>query len=565
MAWFGAGLFLFGAMATYREDVQPIVDSRWHNVCGVIGFQVARLLLTHLGYAAFLIPIALLGEGSRLLRAASGRPLWVRAVGILLFAATLAAVLADLFGGRSAWIPDPGGDFGVALAMLLKNDHGLGLLGGRIALAVMFLLTFVLYADLLYAGSAESALRWIDDHGGLLAVLPWTGRRGGASKRGAKRRRGGDDDDEPTSVSKAELDRALDDALGVATKESDAKDSDEDEDPEGEESGTPPPKRARKKRAAKVEAADSEDEAAAEEPDDAEELKAAEESEEPEAADEEVGEEVGEEEPDEEPVKKPKLLKRLFGKSEKEPAPKRIPLIVMPRKTQASIVAKEIQSPEPPQIRSAKPYRFPPFNLLDAPKRESSGDFLRFTDEVARKLTAVLKSFKVEANVVGVQRGPIITMLEVELAPGTKVTKTARARGRPRDGARGASVRIVAPIPGKNDRRHRDPEPDRATTSGCAELLQSPEFKQSKSAIPIFLGKDAAGKPHRRGPRAHAAPADRRLDRLRQVGLPQHDHLSILYDAHARQVRLILIDPKMVELSTFAERPAPHRVRSSPT
>src|SRR5262245_30423241 len=134
-------------MATYREDVglrgAAFGAPGWHNVCGSVGFVAARLLLTHLGYAAFLIPLALLGEGWRQLRAEEGRPVWLRAVGILLFCATLAAVLADLFGGRSLWIPDPGGDFGVALSSLLKHDRGLGVLGGRIALAVLFLLTFV--------------------------------------------------------------------------------------------------------------------------------------------------------------------------------------------------------------------------------------------------------------------------------------------------------------------------------------------------------------------------------------------------------------------------------------
>ena len=567
MAWFGAGLFLFGAMATYREDVAPYVDSRWHNVCGIVGFHVARLLLTHLGYAAFLVPIALMGEGSRFLRAASGRPLWVRAVGILLFAATLAAVLADLFGGRSSWIPDPGGDFGVALAMLLKNDHGLGLLGGRIALAVMFLLTFVLYANLLYAGSAKSALRWIDDHGGLLAVLPWNGRRAGA-KRGAKRRRNGDEDEIPASASKAELDRALDDALGVEPKETgaktaraakaakasdvEAKGADADEEVDDEEDDVPRPKRACKKRAAKAEVGleDSDDDA---------------------SDDDASDEEVDETEPVEARAAKAPLLGRLFGKSgrkpkapavadsageadAKEPPPKRIPLIVMPRKTQASIVAKEIQSPEPPQIRSAKPYSFPPFSLLEATKRESSGDFLRFTDEVARKLTAVLKSFKVDANVVGVQRGPTITMLEVELAAGTKLTRLRALEDDFAMALVAQSVRIVASIFGKSTVGIEIPNETREVVR-MAELLQSPGYNPAKYAIPIFLGKDTVGIPR--------IEDLARMLYLLVVGSTGSGKsvclntliMSILFTRTPEQVRLILIDPKMVELSTFQNVP----------
>jgi S-DNA-T family DNA segregation ATPase FtsK/SpoIIIE len=529
VAWFGAGLFLLGAMATYREDVAPVADSSWHNVCGSIGFQVARLLLTHLGYAAFLIPLALLGEGSRLLKGASGRPLWVRTVGILLFAATLAAVLADLFGGRSAWIPDPGGDFGVALAMLLKNDHGLGLIGGRIALAVMFLLTFVLYADLLYAGSTESALRWLDDRGGLLAVLPWPGRRAAASKKSSKRRRARDD--ESSGSSKAELDRALDDALGVEPDERDDEEEEragartkrrDDDDEKLDDDEAPPRKRARAKKASKAEA-DVEEEP---EPDEKEDV----EDEEP----------AVEDEKDEE--------------DEKEEAPKRIPLIVMPRKAQPAIVAKEIQPPEPPQIRSSKPYRFPPFNLLDAPKRESSGDFLRFTDEVARKLTAVLRSFKVEANVVGVQRGPTITMLEVELAAGTKLTRLRALEDDLAMALAAQSVRIVAPIPGKSTAGIEIPNDSREVVR-MSELLQSPGYNPSKYAIPIFLGKDTAGIPR--------IEDLARMPHLLVAGSTGSGKsvclntliMSILFTRTPEQVRLILIDPKMVELSTFQNVP----------
>jgi DNA segregation ATPase FtsK/SpoIIIE, S-DNA-T family len=522
VAWFGAGLFLLGAMATYREDVVPFAEGGWHNVCGSIGFHAARLLLTHLGYAAFLIPLALLGEGSRLFRGASGRPLWVRTVGILLFAATLAAVLADLFGGRSSWIPDPGGDFGVALAMLLKNDRGLGLIGGRITLAVMFLLTFVLYADLLYAGSTESALRWIDDRGGLLAVLPWAGRRAAASKKAPKKRRGRDD--EPSGSSKAELDQALDAALGV---ESDRDDDDSDDEDDEEEA--PPRKRAKTKRATKA--------APGKDDEEQDEEKAREDDDE---GDEEEEEE--ENEPDEDEA------------AEEEPPPKRIPLIVMPRKAPPAIVAKEIQPPEPPQIRSNKPYRFPPFNLLDAPKRESSGDFLRFTDEVARKLTAVLRSFKVEANVVGVQRGPTITMLEVELAAGTKLTRLRALEDDLAMALAAQSVRIVAPIPGKSTAGIEIPNDSREVVR-MSELLQSPGYNPAKYAIPIFLGKDTAGVPR--------IEDLARMPHLLVAGSTGSGKsvclntliMSILFTRTPEQVRLILIDPKMVELSTFQNVP----------
>ncbi|HET6163567.1 MAG TPA: DNA translocase FtsK [Planctomycetota bacterium] len=574
VAWFGAGLFLLGAMATYREDVglhavrgdAGYGAPGWHNVCGTVGFVAARLLLTHLGYAAFLIPLALLGEGWRQLRAAEGRPVWLRTVGILLFCATLAAVLADLFGGRSVWIPDPGGDFGVTLASLLKHDRGLGVLGGRIALAVLFLLTFVLYADLLYAGSAESALRWFDARGGLLAALPWWGRRSAPARRPTKRRAKGasddeeDDDDEKderSAASRAELDAALDVALGVR------RDPDEDDEEDGAE--RPARRRSRKKAPAANGKTTGEDD------DEAPERAAADEGDD-EDDDEEAAKRTGKD--GAEPAAP--LFARLLGKgkpargskkaaveaeeeaeAEKPAPPARkgpIPLIVQAKKAPPAMTAKELQQPEPPSLKSLKPYKFPPLDLLDAPKKESSGDFLRFTEEVARKLTAALRSFKVEANVVGVQRGPSITMLEIELAAGTKLTRLRALEDDLAMALAAQSVRIVAPIPGKSTAGIEIPNETREVVR-MSELLQAQAYNPSKFAIPIFLGKDSAGVPRiedlARAPHLLVAGS---TGSGKSVCLNTLI-MSILYTRSPEQVRMILIDPKMVELSTFQNVP----------
>ena len=74
--WFGAGAFLLAAMASYSEDLLPgaAATARWHNVCGRAGFLLARGLLGQLGYAAYLVPIALIGEGARLFGRLPARP-----------------------------------------------------------------------------------------------------------------------------------------------------------------------------------------------------------------------------------------------------------------------------------------------------------------------------------------------------------------------------------------------------------------------------------------------------------------------------------------------------------
>jgi S-DNA-T family DNA segregation ATPase FtsK/SpoIIIE len=145
------------------------------------------------------------------------------------------------------------------------------------------------------------------------------------------------------------------------------------------------------------------------------------------------------------------------------------------------MTAKELQQPEPPSLKSLKPYKFPPLDLLDAPKKESSGDFLRFTEEVARKLTAALKSFKVEANVVGVQRGPSITMLEIELAAGTKLTRLRALEDDLAMALAAQSVRIVAPIPGKSTAGIEIPNETREVVR-MSELLQAQAYNFSPDA-----------------------------------------------------------------------------------
>jgi hypothetical protein len=161
--WLGAGLFLLAAMLSFRDAVLPAVAESWRNVCGRVGFVAARALLGAFGYAAFLIPITFLSEGVRLFRRASARPMALRTLWMALFMPILATVLHAAIGGTSEWIPDPGGDVGITLASLLETHSGLGILGGRIALAVLLLATFVLWSDLLYSRAAAAAVVWISE------------------------------------------------------------------------------------------------------------------------------------------------------------------------------------------------------------------------------------------------------------------------------------------------------------------------------------------------------------------------------------------------------------------
>jgi DNA segregation ATPase FtsK/SpoIIIE-like protein len=499
--WIGAGAFLLAAMATYREELLVDEPGGFRNVCGNFGRLLAGNLLGLLGYAAFLLPIAFLGEGVRLLRRIEARPLALRAAAVVVFMPVLAAVLHDLLGGRSEWIPDPGGEAGIALKDLLTRQSGLGLLGGRIALTVLLLVTFVLYADLLYTRSAAAALRWIEGKGGLAAVLPWNtnGRAPAAGSKGRRRSvegaapAGDLPEVEESAPSNAELDAELERALERA------------------------------------------DDVA--EPLEAEEVPA---------------------------QKKRPLLEKLVGRMR----PRRdaevgakagaggaaIPLAVPARKPPPMIEAEAALTPEAPKLAAARPYGFPPLQLLDPPERSAGVDLLKFTETAARKLTAALRSFKVEARVVGVQHGPSITMLEVELAAGTKLTRLRALEDDLAMALAAQGVRIVAPIPGKSTAGIEIPNETREIVQ-ISELLQWQGWNPQKYAIPIFLGKDSGG-----APRVEDLAKMPHLLVAGSTGSGKSVCLntlimSILFTRTPEQVKLILIDPKMVELSAFQNVP----------
>ncbi len=592
LAWIGAGIFMLAAMLSYEEVVKSA--DRWDNVCGHFGFVLARALLGQLGFAAYLIPIALIGEGVRLFGRFAARPIALRAVGILLFMPMLAAVLNDALGGHSTRIPDPGGDVGIVLARLLKHEGGLGLFGGRIAMAVLLLITFVLYADLLYSRSALNALQWVERRGGVARLFGFGGRSAEVPSRSAKRERGDEraasDASEPVASSNAELDADL-----ARSLESDRAVPAAERVPPGA------PKRRPKRRAASVGAAvdaavASDDFVADEETQETvddevdlaprtsrskktvkstviSEVDAAaggadagndegmddgagdDESRGDDQADDDAGQVAARaaESTAVEPSATPAV-----GDDESEAPPSPIatpiPAMVAPRKAQLPIKSTLIEPPEPPLIRPNAPYQFPPYQLLDPPERESGGDFIKFTEEAARKLTTALKSFKVEACVVGVQRGPSITMLEVELAAGTKLTRLRALEDDLAMALAAQSVRIVAPIPGKSTAGIEIPNDAREIVR-MSELLQWQGWNPQKYAIPICLGKDSSG-----APRIEDLAKMPHLLVAGSTGSGKSVCLntlimSILFTRTPEQVKLILIDPKMVELSSFQNVP----------
>ncbi len=167
----------------------------------------------------------------------------------------------------------------------------------------------------------------------------------------------------------------------------------------------------------------------------------------------------------------------------------------------------------------------------------------------SRMLEEKMADFGVQASVVAAHPGPVITRFEIEPAPGVKVSQVA---GLSKDLSRvlAARVRVVEAIPGKATMGIEVPNPKRRTVR-LSEILSSSGFIQSKSFITLALGQDIAGQP---------VSADlAKMPHLLVAGTTGAGKsvgvnamiLSILFKATAEDVRLIMVDPKMLELSIY--------------
>lgn len=207
-----------------------------------------------------------------------------------------------------------------------------------------------------------------------------------------------------------------------------------------------------------------------------------------------------------------------------------------------------------PVTVNKKDYKFPSVDLLEEPSPVDPKAFQKMIEGMAEILESALNSFKVDAEVVEIQKGPVITMFEINVAEGTRVDRIRALEDDLAIRLKVPSVRIVAPIPGKSTIGIEVPNRIRETVC-LRELITAPEYDSANFAIPLFLGKDAAGRaliedmakaPHLLVAGATGAGKSVCLNSI---------IMSILFSRTPEQVKMILIDPKMVELSLFENIP----------
>lgn len=202
------------------------------------------------------------------------------------------------------------------------------------------------------------------------------------------------------------------------------------------------------------------------------------------------------------------------------------------------------------QTAPVKQYVFPPISLLKKNTSKKSGNSESYLRETAAKLEQTLKTFGVNVTVTNISCGPAVTQYEVQPELGVKVSKIVGLADDIKLNLAAADVRIEAPIPGKAAVGIEVPNKENVMVS-FRELIEDDEFQKSKSKISVAVGRDIAGQ---------VKVADiAKMPHLLIAGATGSGKsvcintiiMSILYKADPNEVKLLMIDPKVVELSVY--------------
>ncbi|MDA0328519.1 MAG: DNA translocase FtsK 4TM domain-containing protein [Gemmatimonadetes bacterium] len=199
-------------------------------------------------------------------------------------------------------------------------------------------------------------------------------------------------------------------------------------------------------------------------------------------------------------------------------------------------------------------HEVPPVDLLSAPEIQDRASMERELDELGEILIEKLRTFNVESTLAGRTTGPVVTQFEVVPAPGVKVNRIANLDADLALAMKAKTIRIVAPIPGRGAVGVEIPNPQPEIVN-LREILEQPAFRNAKGEMPLALGKDLHGKayvstlekmPHVLIAGATGAGKSVCLNTI---------VTSLVYRHTPETLRLLMIDPKMVELSVYSRLP----------
>ncbi len=507
------------------------------NICGKLGSDLAALAMRYLGVIAayFLAGVFMVWSMSAFFRRSIpgwgwkllGSGMLLISISTLEWHLTSQPLLADDFILR-------GGVYGEFIGGFLFDKTGT--YGTMIITSLLLLIGLLLTTDLLLSplvslvlrrsgGAMVDGAKQVPDALGLVkglarrlkglipAPVPHAPEQSPKQKAAAKAKKGAAvvvvEEEVPELEDELDEDEEYEDEYEDGEEEDEEEDYDEDEEEDEDEAEY--------------------DEEIEDEDEEEEDYEEDEEDEDGPYAEEEEDEEDDEEEPEEE---RPERTIRLGSE-----VPAEEPTLVIDEK----------------QLTFSGVYHFPPITFLEDPPKVDHAEGREELDRTAQKIEDTLQSFKIEAKVHSVQRGPVITQYEVSLAAGIKVHKIVSLSDDLAMALSARSVRVVAPIPGKSTVGIEVPNTRREVVS-LKEILRK-RATDDEMSIPLFLGKDAAGdvmiEDLGKMPHLLIAGATGSGKSVCVNGIIT----SILMTKSPEDLKMILVDPKMVELSVFEEIP----------
>ncbi len=215
--------------------------------------------------------------------------------------------------------------------------------------------------------------------------------------------------------------------------------------------------------------------------------------------------------------------------------------------------SRRLTSPMP-VTNDYKDYIFPSMDLLTEPEYDYAVGQEKVVRAKADALENLLKEFNINANVVSSDSGPVVTMFELELGAGVKVSQISSLANDIARALSAGAVRVVAPLPGRHTIGIEVPN-SRKETVRIKDIMKSSGDKPSKMQIPLFLGKDSSG--------AGLISDLAAMPHMLIAGTTGSGKsvcinsiiMSILLTRRPNEVKLILVDPKMVEMTAFSNVP----------
>ncbi|QDU70363.1 FtsK/SpoIIIE family DNA translocase [Mucisphaera calidilacus] len=518
----GAGLWLLlvVSLLSYNPMDPPAVaegvtNTEIANWAGSVGAYLAHKAYLMLGPGVWILAA---GAGVYLALRALGHAvpqLWIRTAGLLLMAVTGSALLAAaLPAGVTGHASAPGTGGLLAAVIELELSERFALIGTLLILGLTFWVGAILTEEKL---AIEWPMRLIGlGWRGARAGVPMAAGAIGALGEMARPRPGG-----------SRLDRMREASRERATASRKKRQAEEDEHIDEDAGGF-----------GGTEAFDPDEHVVAEEEDEYEY--------------EEVDEDEEPEEEDDEELDDEAEVAEAYLQSQKKfnPDELRAKMAALP----INFAPKQAKSTAPPREIDLSGYQFPGMDFLEEPEGDFTAEQEAIVRDQALELEKALRQYRIEGEVVGIDSGPVITLFEVRLAPGTKVSRIQAVDSDLARAMKAQNIRVVANSAGKDTVGIEVPNIKKERVR-LKELMQGSEEATRKMRLPMFLGKDASGT------RLISDLAS--MPHLLIAGTTGSGKsvcmnaviMSFLYTKRPDELKLVLVDPKMVEMSMFRDIP----------